>query len=157
MSDVRLWQTGWVVEDPAGRRWVEFDDPTRCRRCREGQGCGAAQWGRLFGAARTHRLPLSDEDRWPVGTRVRAGLPARALLGLAVRAYGIPLLALVLLVVIADAAGAPEAVSLAAGLAAAVAAWGLLRFATPRGLQPLIEAADAPCPAARSNLESAEH
>lgn len=141
----RLWQTAHVVEDEAGDRWLEFDDPTRCARCKQGRGCGAAQWGRLFGRRSTQRLPLEFDVSWPVGGRVRAGVEARTLLRMALHAYGFPLLAFVLAILIVDRLGASELIALLAALAATVGALYWARRTAFSGIRPVIEAWDEDC------------
>ncbi|MBY6205580.1 SoxR reducing system RseC family protein [Halomonas denitrificans] len=140
MGSERLWQTALVVEDVSGRRWLEFPDPARCRRCRDGRGCGAAQWSRLFGSRRAIRLPMPTDCAVEPGTPVRVGLATAALLGAAVRVYLLPLLAFVLLLIGAGYAGLADGLALAVGLVGAFAALWQARRSTPVGLRPRIEA-----------------
>ncbi len=151
MGPERLWQTALVVEDAGGRRWLEFPDLARCRRCRHGRGCGAAQWSRLFGSRRAMRLPLPDGSAVEPGTAVRVGLSTGALLRAAVRVYLLPLLVFVLLLLVGASLGLAEAGALAIGLAGAFAALWQARRSTLAGLEPRVETnPDAACGALES-------
>ncbi len=154
MGSDRLWQSGLVVEDAGGRRWLEFADPARCRRCRDGSGCGAAHWSRLFGSRGAIRLPLPLDSGLEPGTPVRVGLSTTALLRAAVRLYLLPLLVFVALVVAAVWIGVAEIAALAVGLVGAFAALWHARRSTLAGLEPRVEAnPGAACGALESTAE----
>ena len=150
MDADRFWQTALIVEDAAERRWLEFPDVSRCRRCREGSGCGAAQWARLFGLRAATRWPLPNDCRLEPGTPVRAGLRTGVVLGLAVRAYLLPLLVFVALLIVTDRMGLAEALSLPIGLAGALIALWWARVAAAHRINPKIEPIDPGCGALES-------
>lgn len=139
MDSGRLWQSARVIADAQGLRWLEFPAIDGCARCRAGQGCGAAQWSRLFGPRRATRLPLSADCPVAPGTPVRAGVPADALLRAALVAYLLPLTAFIGVLWLADRAGVQEPVTLLIALIAAGLALFAGRSLALRRLTPRIE------------------
>lgn len=142
----RLWQEAQVVAEPGGRIGLEFR-PVACSRCAAGQGCGAGVFARLF-SRRPVRLPGPPGLAASPGTRVRVGLPAASLARIALRLYGLPLLAFVAAAAAAGSLAATPAMAdfladflaLAAGLIAggAVLAWQGMRVRR-LGLEPLVQ------------------
>ncbi len=151
MASTRLWQSARIVEDGAGRRWLEFAAVSDCARCRAGQGCGAAQWSRLFGEPRAGRLPLPPECTLASGSAVRAGVSARAVLLAATLAYLTPLLAFVVTLVALEAVAEPLALLLAAIVALATLL--MARRGVQRRLAPRVELADPACGALESGSD----
>lgn len=141
----RLWQEAQVVAEPGGRIGLEFR-PVTCARCAAGHGCGAGAFARLFSRRRV-RLPGPPSLAASPGTRVRVGLPASSLAHIAVRLYGLPLLAFVAAAAAAGSLAASpamaDALALAAGLAAGggVLAWQGRRVRR-LGLEPLVQTPD---------------
>lgn len=151
MSDWQ-WQIATVHSLKNGRLALFFDPPESCRRCAEGQGCGAGVYSRLF--VRRHAvLPVPAQYEWlQVGSRVRVGVPARVLMLMALRLYGLPLTAFV----VGAAAGHhlipatvwQDLISLGLGLGAALASWSWLSRRPPIGGNPRIEPLSCTEPAA---------
>lgn len=84
-----IWQSG-VVRSRDGHRWLEFEDPGACNRCRQGQGCGAALFSRLFQRPAVTVPLLREHAGLAPGQRVRAGVEPRWLMVAAAALYLLP-------------------------------------------------------------------
>lgn len=135
------WQTGRVVAISECTMTLRFEPLTGCQRCLSGRGCGAGVFSRLF-ARRGSSLTVPLIGGVQVDDAVRVGLPERALLLLAARLYGLPLVLFVLIIVAAQSLTAGQAVAevgvlfLALLAAAGVTIWQRWRFSP---LNPVVE------------------
>lgn len=146
MNSGLIWQNARIVADDRGRGWLEFSDVRDCARCRNGTGCGAATFSRLFIPRRPARLPLPGGFEGRPGQQVRAGFDGAALMRAAAAVYLLPLGGFVggclAAAVLVPQAG--DLVSLAIGLTGAALAFVALRQVGPVGLVPVVEARPEP-------------
>jgi positive regulator of sigma E activity len=122
--------TAYIVSVDGPTALLRVDAAPACARCAAGKGCGA---GLLTGqqAPRELRLPLPADGRFASGDRVLLEMQPAGLLQASVYAYGLPLMALTLVPLLANALWGPFGDGPLAGLAlvavaAAVAAGRLL-------------------------------
>lgn len=146
MTTGLIWQTALIVEDDRGRRWLEFSDVRDCARCRNGTGCGAATFSRLFSIRRPSRLPLPTGLQARPGQCVRAGFDGSALLRAAAAVYLLPLIGFVGGSILAAVLIAPgsDSMALATGIAGATVAFATLRRVGSVGLVPVVEVSPEP-------------
>ncbi|MFP4209179.1 MAG: SoxR reducing system RseC family protein [Wenzhouxiangella sp.] len=90
-----VWQAGVVIASTPGRTRVRFEPLSGCQRCLQGEGCGAGVFSRLF-MGRRAELEVVTAACPPAGQRVRVGVPAGALVGLAGLIYGLPVVVFIL-------------------------------------------------------------
>lgn len=152
-----IWQYG-VVRSRAGYSWLEFEDPGDCNRCRQGRGCGAALFSRLFRQPSV-TLPLPREHGGlKPGQRVRLGVNPRWLLMAAAAVYLLPVLGFLAGCVAADAIWPrDDAAALGGGLLALLSIVAIRARLRGRGApQPELVLIDGPLEsrAAQNHLSS---
>lgn len=103
---------------------VDVEAAPLCRRCASGKGCGA---GLLSGAEGTRRIavPQPEGSRLAPGDHVILELGSRTLLRAAALAYGMPLAAMIVTLLVGSVIAGPLAETAAVLLAAAGLAGGL--------------------------------
>lgn len=125
MSDP-LVETARVIEPFDGGAWVEVLRRPACGGCAARAGCGTRTLAR-WGAARPLRLAVSSRRPLAIGQEVRLALPARALTGASLWAYGLPLALAFAGALLAEALGGGDpvvALAFAAGLGAGLLGLG---------------------------------
>lgn len=76
---------------------VRFSAAADCERCQRGEGCGAGVFSRLFRLGPSEIcLPAEPGPLAVAGAQVEVGIEGRQLAGLAIRHYGLPLVAFLL-------------------------------------------------------------
>lgn len=101
-------QTVQVVETGAGFVRVQAPSQANCVRCAEGRGCGGATFARLFGDKKLE-LTLESSDTFFPGEPVTLAIEESFLLRASAFHYGLPLICLLLITIVAAALKWPDA------------------------------------------------
>ena len=96
-----------VVAVGPGSAWVESTRRSACGSCHASSGCGTAVVAKLFGD-KVNRLQVADPLGVQVGDRVVIGIADGTLTCASLLAYVLPLLALMIVALLAQSAGASE-------------------------------------------------
>ena len=94
-------QSVLVIETGAGYVRVRAQNQSECARCAEGKGCGGATFARLFGDKITE-LAVPCDEPFQVGDRVQLGVEESFLVRASLRQYGLPLLMVLLVALLAS-------------------------------------------------------
>lgn len=136
-------ETGRVVAVDHNEVWIETIRTSSCSGCSARSGCGQGLLSKIKDGSRSH-IRLQTELDLQVGDEVILGLPEQAFIRSSLLAYGLPLLALIIAVTLADTLfGLPEPWVIAAALAGLASGFFLLRWLSRRGdrrgdFQPVI-------------------
>lgn len=116
-----------VVAVESGFAWLEIEPTAGCDSCAAKSGCGVPK---AANSGSKRRFRLEDHFDAVVGDRIVVGIPESALLNASALAYAIPIVAMVVAALLADALGGSDGV---AALAAVAGLVGGLLFARRRG------------------------
>lgn len=115
-----------VVKSTPDRLWIETQTRSSCRHCSSSSGCGTSVLAKLFSVKR-NQLQVENSLDAKLGDKVIIGMPDELLIRAAIWVYLLPLLAMVLVTILADLSGAGEGIQSLAGLAGLIIGFILLR------------------------------
>ncbi len=118
-----------VVKSSPEKLWVETETRSSCSHCSSSSTCGTSVLAKLFSVKR-NQLQLDNSLGAKTGEQVVIGMPDDLLVRAAIWAYLLPLLAMVLVTIIASAAGAGDELQSLFGLCGLVTGFILVRRQT---------------------------
>lgn len=136
-------ESGRVIAADGSQVWIETVRKSSCSGCSARSGCGQGLLSKIKDGTRNH-IRIQTELKLQVGDEVILGLPEQAFIRSSFLAYGLPLLALISAVLVADMAlGLSEPWVILSALLGLATGFGLVKLisalASHRGdFQPVI-------------------
>jgi len=115
-----------VVKSTPEQLWIETQTRSSCSHCSSRSGCGTSVLAKLF-SVKHSQVQLDNSLGVKSGEKVVIGMPDELLIRAAVRVYLLPLLAMVLMTILANIAGAGDGIQSLSGLAGLAIGFILLR------------------------------
>ena len=125
-------EQGRVLSVEQGAVWVETIRRSACSSCQARAGCGQSLLQRLGGGARRGFIRVLDDRSCRVGDEIIIGVPENAVLRGSSLVYMVPLLALFICALLAQAVGAGEPLVILAGFSGLALGFIAIRWHTGR-------------------------
>lgn len=125
-------ELGRVLSVEQGAVWVETIRRSACNSCQARAGCGQSLLQRLGGGARQGFIRVLDDRSCQVGDEIIIGVPENAVVRGSSLIYMVPLLALFVSALLAQAAGLGEPLIILAGISGLALGFVAIRWHTGR-------------------------
>ena len=115
-----------VVKSTPEQLWIETQTRSSCTHCSSSSACGTSVLAKLFAVKRI-QLQVENSLGAKSGEKVIIGMPDELLIRAAIWVYLLPLIAMVLVTILADISGAGEGMQSLSGLGGLLIGFILLR------------------------------